>query len=176
MEIERKLRSLKLTNDLHVSVSFDEVITTESESGEDEAGVITNSFNVTSRHEPHKDFIDALKKLRQYALEVCELTVDTKERANWMVQKIKITGDLLMKTSRVVMTVGKEVKTGKVISITTPQVTMYPTTEDKVPYHNADKMSTVIEEIEREVWKYLNGKYALEGQLALFPEKEAIEA
>ncbi len=178
MEIEKKLRVLKLSNDMDVSIKFEEVLTTESEHEDGENGIIGNIFTVDSKHKPHKDLIDGMKKLRKYALEVCEIPVDNKETPKWIVSKIKISGDVLSQTSRVVMTVSKEVKTGKVISITTPQVTMYPTAEDKVPYQNADKMTAEIESVINEVWLYLNGKYETEGQLPLFlfAEKEAVHA
>lgn len=177
MEIEKKLRVLNISADLEVSVTFDEVITTEAEGQDDEAGVINNSFFVKSKHTPHKDFTDALKKLRPFALEICEMSSDTKEKSSWAVTSIKISGDLLMKTSRVVLMLGKELKGGKILKVgPSPQVTMYPTAEEKVPYHNADKMANAIEAIEREVWLYLGGKYEQSGQIALFPEKEAVEA
>lgn len=133
-------------------------------------------FWVGGNYRPHKTFVDKMKELRKFCLELVEIEVDTKALPNWTVGTLKIQGDLVMKQSRAVMILAKKIKfTGKVTYMNVPQVTMYPSMDDKDRYHNAEKMTEVIEAVVRESEAYINGKYETEDedQLALFP-KEAV--
>jgi len=175
---EKQLRKVKFSNELDMTeimfVLLNAGASEQEEEQEDEGEgqseqVMPHSYSVKSPNEPHKDFVDAMKKLRKYALEVCEIEVDNKDIACWNVSEVKIDGDYLLKQSRIVMTLSKVVKSsGKVIKFKTPQVTMYPQKDDAVKYHNASKLTEVIEQVIKEAWLYLNGKYSQKGQLPLF--------
>jgi hypothetical protein len=179
MTNERQLKSLTIKPDFsQVKVTFAEVITHEvAEDSDEENAVTTNEFSVTSANRPHKDLLDSMKKLRRFGLEILEIELadEAKGIKNWNVGTIKIIGDLLLKQSRVELTLTKAIDlTGKVAKIKTSQVTMYPSVDDAVKYHNADKMTAVIEDIVEEVWSFLNGKYdsEIDGQLPLFPDRQ----
>lgn len=177
---QKQLRKLKISAELDlVEIDFDVMNLNdvgESEEGEDESTARPNEYKTKSSNSPHKDMVDSMKKLRKFALEICELTVDSKDLNQWTVSGIKIDGDTLMKQSRVTMTLSKLVKsTGKVISFKTPQCTMYPENEEGVKYHNADKMTAIIEDIIEETYSYLGGKYEHKGQLPLFPGINALK-
>lgn len=174
---EKQLRKIKFSNELDMTeIMFVLLNAGASEKEEEEENddaqaeqVMPHSYTVKSPNEPHKDFVDAMKKLRKFALEVCEIEVDSKDIACWNVSEVQIAGDYLLKQSRVVMTLSKVVKaSGKVIKFKTPQVTMYPQKDDQVKYHNASKMTEAIEQVIKEAWLYLAGKYSQKGQLALF--------
>lgn len=174
-DIEKQLRSVSISPDGDVKIKFAEVVTGEAAEGTDESTVKQNIFTVQSGNKPHKDFTDSMKKLRKFALEVCEMPIpeNSKHLGQYTVSGIKISGDLTMKQSRVVLTIAKTIeRTGKVVKIVTPQVTMYGESE----YPNADKMTEIIEDAIEEAWSYLNGKYADEsnGQLPLF-ERHMLE-
>lgn len=180
-KVERQLRKLKVAADFSsVEVGFVELPEgtkekeKDEEEGEDEeddspAPNLTEFF-VKAAHRPHGDLIAALKKLRKHGLDLFEVTVDSKEVSNWNVLEFSIAGDYLMKQSRVVLTLSHHIKlTKKTVNIKLPQVTMYPTAEDAVKYHAADKLTAVIEEVINEVWLYLyTAKYDEKGQLPLF--------
>lgn len=180
---EKQLRKLKITDDEviinFVELSNDEQPTNpddpngELDLSESETASLINEFQVKGKFKPHKDLTDSMKKLRKFALEICEIEVDSKDLPNWNVSALKIDGDLLMKQSRVTLTLTKKVKrTEKLISFNTPQTTMYGESE----YHNAEKMAPVIEDVVEEAWSYLDGtKREQEGQLPLFTRGETIE-
>lgn len=179
MTSERQLKSLTIKPDFsRIKITFAEVTTHEPVEGDDENVVTSNEFSVSSANRPHKDLLDSMKKLRRYGLEILEIELadEAKSIKNWNVGSIKISGDLLLKQSRVELTLDKKIElTGKVAKIKTSQVTMYPQVDDAVKYHNADKMTAIIEDIVEEVWSFLNGKYDSDtdpNQLALFPDRE----
>lgn len=173
-ETERKLRKFKIDADLSsVEVKFEEVITVPPSHQENDPLIRTVPYTVESPYRPKKQLIDCLKKLRKHALEILEIDVDTKHIGLYNVIALKITGDVLTKTSRVVLTLAKVVeRTGKVVKITLPQVTMYGQSE----YVDAEKMSVIVEDLIEEIWQYLGGEVDAEqlqgadpSQLALFP-------
>lgn len=168
---EKQLRKLKISPLLdEVDIAFDVINSNDSQETEDEAPAKAHQHKVKSANTPHKDLVDSMKKLRKFALEICELKVDTKDINQWTVGAIKIDGDYLIKQSRVTMTLNKLVKsTGKVLQLKTPSCTMYSDNEESVKYPNADKMTAIIEDIIEECWSYLGGKYEQKGQLPLFP-------
>lgn len=180
---ERQLRKVKISNDFDsVEVAFvlinpnEQVPTEEEEDEESDGSVKPNEYKTKSHNRPHKDLTDSMKKLRKHALEICEITIDSKEISSWNVAAMDISGDYLMKQSRVILTLSHFVKsTGKVISFKTPQITMYPEKSDAVKYHGADKMTTIIEDVIEEVWSYLAGKYEQKGQLPIFPEMSVLK-
>lgn len=175
--MERQLRSLSIKPDCsEIKITFAEVLAHESD-GDEESDITTNEFSVKSATRPHKDLMDSMKKLRKFGLECLEIELaeESKSLKNWNCSGIKISGDLLMKQSRVVMELSKKVElTGKVAKIKTPQVTMYPQADDSVKYPNADKMTAIIDDIVEEVWSFIRGKYddSFAGQLPLFADRE----
>lgn len=175
MERERQLLNLKIAEDLnYVKIKFSEIDPEETDDPED---IDINKFTAESTRRPHKDFVDSLKKLRKHGLAILGIKLDdeAKQLRNWTVSAIKISGDMLLKQSRVVMTLSlRSDLTGKITPIKVSQVTMYPKADEKVKYHDADKMTAVIEEISQEAWSYIfKGKYekGTNPQLALFAEK-----
>lgn len=164
----RQIRQVKIKPDLsEVQIKFVEVGEIASEEEDD---VITNEFSTKSKIRPHKDFVDAMKKLRKLALDVCEMPIDSKQVIFWNVIGISIQGDMSMHQSRIVMTLAKQVKrTNKMISFKTPQVTMFPEKDDESRYGKAEELTKLVEEVCSEAMLYLTGKYEEEGgQLPLF--------
>lgn len=165
--IEKRLRSIQIDPDtLEVKIGFHEVITLAPEGDEEgESHAITNKYTVKSPRKPHKDFVNKMRSLRKYAMELAE--INDPDVKNYTVSAVKIDGDMLMKQSRASMVLSKKVeRTGKVIDIKVSQVAMYSDSD----YHSHEKMSRAIEELEAEAWAYIGGKYMDEtpNQLPLF--------
>jgi hypothetical protein len=178
----RQITKIKLSKDLNkVIIQFTELEETEFGNGEeDEEGssVLPHVHTILGRHRPAKDFIDAMKGLRKFALDSNEMTVDSKELPLWTVSTVDIAGDMFLKQSRVVLTLAKMVKrTGKVSEMKLGQITMYPEGDDPTAYKDADKLTKAIEVAIVEAWEYLNGKYddADLSQLPLFPTEKKLE-
>ena len=175
---EKQFRSLRISPDLdEVKITFEKITTKEIIEGEDENQIKGHKYSITGKISPHKDLTDLMKKLRKYALAVNEIEVDSKDMPKWTVQAISISGDYLLKKSRCIMTLSKEVKrTGKVAIMKTSQVTMYPQMDEDNRFEDAEKMSEIIEAVIEETWLYLNGKSADDdNQLALFPNEVKLE-
>lgn len=172
---EKQIRNITMNADCDkVKITF-ATLNGEPETDEDEGeGIKLRPRKYTaesgSGDVPHKDFINAMKKLRKFAFEIAEMTVDSKELPTWTVSEISISGDYVQQQSRVVMKLSHYIKsTKKVIPLGPfPQVTMYPQNDDAVKYHNAAQMTKIIEEIIHEAWLYLDGKFDQKGQLPLF--------
>jgi hypothetical protein len=164
--IDRQLRKLEITEDLQVKATFVEILNVAPSHPENESTIIDNEYSVKSRHVPHGDLLNVLKKLKAHALEICELEIpDAKKKGDYQVSGVKISGDVLLQQSRVVFTISKKInRTGKIVKITTPQTTMYGESE----YAEAEKMSAIVEDLIEEVFLYLGGKYEAAGQLPLF--------
>lgn len=175
---QKQLTKIKidLTGKVKVTLHFREIVQNQIEASqaqgdegfeEKDMDILSPQYIVKSPYTPHKDLLDEMKKLRKYALEICEMEqgAKTKELTDYNVSAVKITGDVSLQQSRVVMTVTKEVqRTGKLIEFDCPQVTMYGESE----YERAGEMSKLIERVIEEAWQYVGGKYQDEGQLALF--------
>src|SRR6478609_9122383 len=171
MTSEKQFRSIRISPDLdEVKLTFETITTREIIEGEEENQIKGHKYSITGKISPHKDLTDLMKKLRKYALAVNEIEVDSKDLPKWTVQAVSISGDYLLKKSRVIMTLAKEVKrTGKVAIMKTSQVTMYPQMDE-------EKMSEIIEAIIEETWLYLNGKSDYDdNQLQLFPTEPKLE-
>ena len=167
---DRQITGIKIMPDLNtVRIKLASIVSSDGEGEEDAENIIGNQFVITGKHRPHKDFVDAMKKLRKSGLELLEIV--TESVTDWTVQEVSISGDIVMHQSRVVMTLGKKVKrTDKVATIKTPQTAMYPEKEDDQRYAGAEAMSKQIETCIDEAIAYLNGKYETDdGQLPLFP-------
>ncbi len=170
---DRQILGIKITPDFNtVKIKLASIVSVDAAGEEEADNHIGNQFVITGKHRPHKDFVDAMKQLRKPGLELLEINTDSV--TDWTCQEISISGDVVMKQSRAVLTLAKRVKrTDKVATIKTPQATMYPTKEDEQRYAGAEKMSKQIESCINEAVAYLNGKYETEdGQLALFPFKQ----
>lgn len=164
---DKQLSKLKLSPDLNkVTIGFTDTQTShtaaEESEGMDEEKKISNEHTVRSSNRPHKNLSDSMKSLRKFGLELCDIEVSSKHIKDWTVSAISISGDMTLRQSRVVMTLSKECPTGKVIEFKVPQVTMYPEKEAEDRYHNAEKMSVIIEDIVEEAWAYLGGRYEVE--------------
>lgn len=178
MTNEKQFRSIRISPDQdEVKITFENITTKEIIEGEDENEIKGHKYSITGRISPHKDLTDLMKKLRKYALSLNEIEVDSKDMPKWTVQAISITGDYLLKKSRCVMTLAKEIKrTGKVAIMKTSQVTMYPQMDEENRFEDAEKMSEIIEAIIEETWLYLNGKSEDDdNQLQLFPTEPKLE-
>lgn len=167
--IDRQIRGVQILPSGKVVVVFVELVTQEPKDGEDESSIIENEYKLTSKYKPHKDLLDALKKLRKDWFSIMEMDVpETPKLKNITVSGIKIQGDLVMKQSRVTMTLTKLIeRTGKLGKFPPcPQVTMYGESD----YDGAAAMAKLIEEVVAEAWLYVAGKYEDEtpNQLPLF--------
>jgi len=177
MITEKQITSIKISDDLNeVKIGFTNVLTHESEN-EEEGNHIHNSYLVKGKIRPHKDFIEEMKKLRKFALELCEMDVNSKEIGDWNVCGLQIAGDIFLHQSRAVLQLAKKVnRTNKVIKFKTPQVTMFPEADEATRYASAEKLTTQIECCIEEAYNYLNGKYEDEGiQFQLFPNDPKLE-
>src|SRR5882762_8303114 len=144
---ERQLRNLKITD--VVSMDFVVMTTNPPEAGKEDGGstVSTNKHGFESGSIPQKQFLDCMKKLRKHALEICEMDiVDKKNYTNWNVSELKISGDVTLKQSRVIMT-----------------VTKYGESE----YQEVEKLTAIIEDIIEEAWSYFDQN----AQLDAFEQK-----
>lgn len=167
---EKQIRSIKFKNSGGVEIRFAKITSSQDEEDGSELPK-PYKYSGESENRPHKDFVSAMTKLRKFGLEIAGIEVDSKKIGQWGVVGIKIDGDYLLRQSRVIITMSKEVElTGKLIKFPISQITMYPDNEDAGKYHNADKMTKVIEEVIDEAWSYLGGKYSPEAgkQLPLF--------
>lgn len=155
-----------------VKINFVEEVILPPRDGEEESTTKMIPHKIDGPFRPRKQMIDSMKKLRKFALELLEIEVDSRDIAHWTVSQIKISGDILKKNSRVVMTLAKFVKaTGKMSEIKCGEITMYPTVDDKVKYHKAEEVTAIIEDIVEEVWLYMEGQHD-EGDLAVFTRNE----
>lgn len=177
MITEKQITSVKIEDDLNgVKIGFGYSTMVENEdSGDNNFSPIDHGIKAQLR--PHKDFVDAMKSLRKYGLEICEMTVDSKEIKDWSVLGFKIVGDMTLHKSRVVLEMAKKVqRTNKIIKFRTPQVTMFPEKEDTERYAEAEKLTRLIEQVITEAWAYLNGKFEdQEIQLKLFENSPKLE-
>lgn len=145
-----------------VLIKFNEIVKSDGNGTEEEEGnepsVIAIPHTIEGPYAPRKEFVDAMKKLRKFALERCEMEVnsETKDIADYTVLSIKISGDVTLRQSRVVMVVKKTVSTGKEIKFTTPQTTMYGESD----FDNAPALAKAIEAIIEMAWNYIGGDYA----------------
>lgn len=164
---DRQITGITITAKGKVKISFVQITEIEPAEGEEASTTSVNEYSITSPNRPHKDFLDALKKLRKDAFAIAELNIDSKAQGAYTISSIRISGDIVLRQSRVVMTLAKEIKsTGKILKIgPLPQITMYGESE----YPKAEEMSKLIEAAIEEAWLYLGGKSEGETQLALFP-------
>lgn len=120
------------------------------------------------KRRPHPKLLEDVKSLRKLALAYMNITTDATQLTEWTVSQVNITGDYLLKQSRAVITLSKYNKhTGKYCKMTIPQITMYPEKEERMKYPNADKITSIIESVINETWKFLN--HSSKNQMALFP-------
>lgn len=185
---ERHLRRLTISDDLdEVNVKWDETRVYELPDGADENSeneVRTIGHQTTSPFRPHRNLVDALKKLRKHGLAIqgIELSDESKQIKRWVVLDLQIDGDPLKQQSRATITMGvKSELTGKCSPLKVGTVTMYPNDEDKVKYLGAPQMTTIIQDIEAELWEYMDGKIESvdvpDPQYSLFPRRrEKVEA
>lgn len=187
--INRQITSISIDKDLAVKIGISEVapITSpgviidskskgngaedDDDDKDDEGGAfIATGYTIDSQRRAHKDFVDAMKSLRKFALDLCEIDVDSKLIGAYTVCKVKIDGDVDKKQSRAVMTLAKTVKsTDKIVKIgPTRQVTMYGESD----YGKAEAMSKAIESCIDEAYAYLAGKAEESDQLPLFSPAE----
>ncbi len=178
--MEKQLRSLAISDE-KVKIKFVELeaIAASKDSKTDDDKAKGHKWGCESTNIPHKDLTDSMKKLRKHGFEILGLDIDSKDLSRWNCSMIKISGDYLLKKARVILQLSVRSKlTGKLSYIETGQVTMYPDAEDAVKYHDADKMTVVIEDCIEEAFSYLNGKYGEDemSDLPLFAKREAVEA
>jgi len=170
----RQLRKISIDAKGKVKIDFVELsVTKEHETGDEmaEDETVVNEYSVRSPHAPHKDLLDSMKKLRKFALEICEMIFETKALTFYDISAIKINGDVAMKQSRVIFTISKEVRrTGKFVKIVTPETTMYGESE----YERAAEMSKLVEVVIQEALMYLDGKGAQDSQMKLFTFKNSL--
>ncbi len=178
MTTEKQITSIKINDDLNgVKIGFGYSVLLETEGEEEGNDFISNDYQIKSKLRPHKDFLDSMKQLRKHGLEICEMSVDSKELKEWTVAGFKIAGDMILHKSRVVLEMSKKVqRTNKIIKFKTPQVTMFPEKEDELRYAEAEKLTVLIEGVIAEAWAYLNGKFEdTDIQLKLFENSQKLE-
>jgi len=164
-QIEKKLRTIVYDPaDGKIKIDVDIATTTPPEKPDGESETIVETYSINSPRRPHKDLVAKLKKLTKFALDADEINVEN-PGSSYIVSKVKIDGDMLLKKSRATMVIAHEVeRTGKWLKIPVSQITMYGNTD----FIDAEKMSRVIEELQEEVWLYIKGKQEIESTNQLF--------
>lgn len=164
--IDKQIKQIKIDgSDLTVKIKFEEVITYPPAEGEEASVDIKNIHIIDSGHRCHKDFTNAMKKLRKHALAIIEIKDETVD--NYAISGIKIDGDQVLKQSRISMTLVKKIKwLDDTTEIPINQISMYDS-----GYEGQDEMNKVIKGILEEAWAYIGGKQEKGQQLALFPER-----
>ena len=169
-----QIKSISIKPDGKVKIAFNELIAIGErpegniiESDEDEPNILVNEYSVRSPQLAHKDFLDAMKKLRKHALDICEIVIDAKNLTSFTVSEVRLDGDIALRQARVQFILSKEVKrTDKQIKIgPTPQTTLYGESE----YEGAEALAKLVEAVVSEAFAYLEGKGENEAQLPLFP-------
>ncbi len=177
--ITRHMTSIAISEDMEVELKFTELRPgeelgngTDEDDELDQPSPIGFKYSIKSPRYPHKDFSDAMKKLRKHALAINEMNYgDAKALSDYNIIQVKIAGDVTLRQSRVVMVVSKYVnRTEKYVKFSTCQVTMYG--ESKYP--EAADMTKLIESLIIEAEAYMNGKCQEEDQLPLFPAKREL--
>jgi hypothetical protein len=171
--VSRILRSLKTTSKGKVIVTFIKKVTMPIKPGQEANEEFLIPYTVKSPYKPHKDLYSAMKKLKKHALALNEIYPDDAKGCDkdYSVIGFNLSGDLDMQTARVDLILGKHVeRTGKIIGIPTGQVALYENDEEKggSDYHDIDELATAVEKVAEQVFKYIDGSYAEEGQLPLF--------
>lgn len=117
---------------------------------------------------PHKDFVDAMKKLRKLALDIISLKADAKEIGDYFVTELKIVGNAEMHQSRCSMKLTRQLeKLGTRVNIPIPSIKMYPEKEDVTAYPKHEELVVAVREACNEAMKFVQGKYEVNGQLPL---------
>lgn len=182
MQKERKLNELYIHPDLStVFIEFTELHTVEDESEEDGYKTVPIVRTIEAPLRPTSGLCDDMKSLRRHGLDILgiKLEKEATQIKMWTVMRIKISGDMLLKKSRLEMTLAlKADLTGKIVPLKVGQVTMYPKDDDKVKYHKHAELAQLVEKIANGVWGYLNGDYEDSGdgeQLVLYPMEPQLE-
>lgn len=165
--VDKQLSFVEITDSMRVNIHFSKLITKPLTDGDSENETLDIVHKVSSKIRPHKDLVNAMKRLRKIALEICEMPEpESKELQDYTVSAVKIHGDMFLRKSRATLTIAKKVKrTGKIVKIVTPQTVMYGQSD----YHQADTMAQMIEEVVKEAWAYIETGKCDEGdQLPLF--------
>jgi hypothetical protein len=164
-DVDRQVRNFEITTSGKVKIGFVELISQAPDELEEESTMMDNGYSIISKHKPHKDLLDAMKMLRKPAMNIIEMEIPANLN-QYTVCGFRITGDLVMKQSRVTLMLAKEVKrTGKTIIIPGAQCVMYGESE----YEKMHEVTPLIEKAIAEVEAYIAGKYADEiVQLPLF--------
>jgi hypothetical protein len=180
MSKDKKLNSLYIHPDLSmVEIKFTELHTVEDETEEDGFKTIPIKRTIEAPLRPSSGLCDDLKSMRRHGLEIqgIKLEKEATQIKNWTVMRINIAGDMLLKKSRLTITLAcKSELTGKVVPMKVGQVTMYPKDQDKVKYHKAEEMTKLVEKIANGVWGYLNGEFdeAIKGDQLVLYQSEPI--
>jgi hypothetical protein len=177
----KQISQIEISDDLtevEVKFQFSTTSTSEEEEVDDDA-TKKHEHSIKGRYLPSKDLVDAFKNLRRLGLEANEIEVSTKDITNWMVYKVKISGDMDLKKSRVLMTLGHKIDwCNGIKKMPTPQITMYPGKDETGRFFNAEKLAIAVEKLVEEAWEYLNGKTGEDKsvvQLPLFATKKELE-
>src|SRR5688572_1825963 len=149
MSKEKKLNSLYIHPDLStVEIKFTELHYIADENEEDGQRTIPVKRGIEAPLRPTSALCDDLKSMRRHGLEILgiKLEKESTQIKMWTVQKLIISGDMLLKKSRLEIVLALKCElTGKIVPIKTGQVTMYPKDEDKVKYHKAAEMTKLVE-------------------------------
>lgn len=161
-KITRELRKLKI---LDGSVQLTYIETEHVVQGEDVRTVADECF-CNSKHRPHDDLLNAMKALRGFFIEICELGKAKEQAPNFYVSGISLSGMDEDETSQVIITAQKTIKrTGQVIIINSPLTTL----SDTKRYADAEALDKVCAKIRDEAFMFkFEGKHAPEPQIELF--------
>lgn len=144
----------------NVRLTLTEIIIVPPKEADGESSQRTNRYVAECEHKPHEDFANALLGLRKYALEICEAPKE-ESRTKYSITTVVISGDMAAENSRVMFSMSKKLKTGKVLNMSTPQVMMYGE-----EFANAKDMTKQIQKVIEEAFAYLGGKNADDLQLS----------
>lgn len=162
----KKFKAVITFQELHTSIEEAEgADPEEAENGEKEI-IKKNKFKTESEFMPHKDFIKAMDKLTKFALDLGE--INDEDTSNYHCVALKIDGDMVMKQSRVTLSLEKFVdRTSATLQLgDMPQCEMYGDSD----YGAVKQLSKAVEEVVEEAYAFLAGKYGddSKGQLPLF--------
>ncbi len=159
----RHLRRIKLDTKSNVEIIFEERVIIAPGEKEEDSREKGGLYIFKGDQKPHDDLVQAMTKLRKFALESVEMPEDTKLRNQFSVVMVDIAGDMDLQNSRVKFLLSKYVKrsNANVTFGPLPQIKMYGD-----EFHQAKEMTKGIEELAVEVWAYMEGKNADKVKLA----------
>lgn len=141
-------------------IHFEREIMNELKENEEENSTYFMDYPISTNLPPHIDLVNALKALRPFGFELCEMEVEKSTRHSYNIINVKIKGDMELQQSRVEMVMGHTVKrTSKTIKWPTGEVAMYGESD----YPKFKELAKCIETLKAECYAMaFEGKFGFE--------------